>query len=388
MHASHEIDQSFEVPFAFPVLFTRGAFASDNPVMPRVLAPDPYGVPRKVLVLVDDGVAHAWPGLMRTIPERIDETDGIAFAGEITLIPGGERAKNGLAVVEQVARLAARHSVDRQSYVLAIGGGAVLDAVGLGAALVHRGARFVRMPSTVLAQNDAGIGVKNGVNAYGQKNFLGCFAPPHAVVNDLDLLDTLSLRQWRSGIAEAVKVACIKDAGFLTFLEEQAAALARRARAPMETLVRTCARLHMEHTRTCGDPFETGNARPLDFGHWSAHWLEMASGGTVTHGEGVAIGLAIDVLYARRQGLVAAADVDRVLACLEGAGFALWHDLLEDKDAHGRAGVFAGLDRFREHLGGRLTLTLPGPLGQRHEIHAVDLACMSEAIDALRKRAR
>jgi 3-dehydroquinate synthase len=263
----------------------------------------------------------------------------------------------------------------------------MLDAVGLGAALVHRGVRVVRFPTTVLAQNDAGIGVKNGVNACGQKNFFGCFQPPFAVVNDLDFLDTLADRDWRSGIAEAIKVAAIKDVEFFRFLETNAAKIAARDAAAMETLVRRCARLHVEHTATSGDPFEFGSARPLDFGHWSAHWIEMASGGTVSHGEAVAFGIAIDSLYADRRGWLRPGEGDRILACLRASGFALWHELLGRRDASGRLAVLDGLDRFREHLGGELAVTLPSPLGSRREVHELDAALVGECVERLREDA-
>ena len=93
--------------------------------------------------------------------------------------------------------------------MVAIGGGAVLDAVGYAAATAHRGVRLIRVPTTVLSQDDSAVGVKNGINAFGKKNFVGSFAPPHAVLNDFDLLRTLQDRDWRAGISEAVKVALL-----------------------------------------------------------------------------------------------------------------------------------------------------------------------------------
>jgi 3-dehydroquinate synthase len=242
LNTSGDMEQGFSVGFSFPLHFTRQAFAPENPIMARVFRPDPDGLLRRVLVFMDEGVARAWPELIERIPARLAPIPGITMMGEVAVVPGGEPAKEGLAVVERVAQAAARHGLDRQSYIMAIGGGAMLDAVGLGATLVHRGVRFVRLPSTVLAQNDAGIGVKNGVNAYGQKNFLGAFAPPHAVVNDLDLLNTLPDRHWRCGIAEAVKVACIKSADFFASLETSAAALAGRDVQAMEQIGRASCR--------------------------------------------------------------------------------------------------------------------------------------------------
>jgi 3-dehydroquinate synthase len=275
-----------------------------------------------------------------------------------------------------VGEQAARCGLDRQSYVIAVGGGAMLDAVGLGAALVHRGVRLVRLPTTVLAQGDAGIGVKNGINAFGQKNFFGCFQPPWAVVNDLDFLQTLTDRDWRSGIAEAIKVAAIKDAGFFRFLETNAARIAARDAAGMETLVRRCARLHVEHTATSGDPFEFGSARPLDFGHWSAHKLELMSGFRISHGEAVAFGVLLDSSYAREKGWISAAEFEVIDRGLRQSGFPLLHDEVFQRDAAGQLEIFAGLRDFREHLGGELCVTFPQGIGARFEMHEIDLPLM------------
>jgi 3-dehydroquinate synthase len=378
------LSQKFSVGFSFPIVFTRDAFAGDNSALAGIFKPEPGGK-RKILLFVDSGVAESNPGLAAQAARKLaafDRFDLVNPDGEI--ISGGEKAKDGLYVPQRVGELCACHRIDRQSYILAIGGGAMLDAVGLGASLVHRGVRLVRMPSTVLAQNDAGIGVKNGVNSCGQKNFLGCFAPPFAVVNDFALLDTLPDRQWLDGISEAVKVAAIKDAEFLSFLEKHCADIAARDAGLMEQLIIRCARLHVEHTGGSGDPFETGSARPLDFGHWSAHWLEVNSGNRLSHGEAVSIGIALDSAYAARTGFISDDDARRIIACLKSARLPVWDRLLDGKDARGEPAVLAGLDSFREHLGGELNITLPCPLGSKREIHAIDGEAFLAALDFLR----
>lgn len=133
--------------------------------------------------------------------------------------------------------------------------------VGFVTALVHRGLRLVRMPTTVLAQNDAGVGVKNGMNEHGVKNFLGTFAPPFAVVNDAAFLETLPDEHWRGGISEAFKVAIIKDRAFFEFLVRSAPRLRAREANAMEALVKRCAVLHLEHIASSGDPFEIWGRR-------------------------------------------------------------------------------------------------------------------------------
>jgi 3-dehydroquinate synthase len=131
-----------------------------------------------------------------------------------------------------------------------IGGGAVLDAVGFATATFHRGVRHVRCPSTVLAQNDSGVGVKNGVNSFGLKNLLGVFAPPFAVINDSAFIDALPARDKRCGMAEAVKVALIRDREFFVWLERTADALARFEPNALDILIQHCAKLHMNQIRT------------------------------------------------------------------------------------------------------------------------------------------
>lgn len=375
--------QALSIPFAFPVLFTHQAFHPDNDTIRSLLLEEGCPVRRRVLVFVDEGVVRAWPDASSAIRTYFERVPGHDVVGPITPVAGGDACKDGLGVVEMVGRLAATYRIDRQSYILVIGGGAVLDAVGLGAALVHRGVRLIRMPSTVLGQNDAGVGVKNGVNAFGQKNFFGSFAPPYAVINDSALLHSLTRRDWMAGVAEAVKVACIKDHGFLMWLSENAARLVAREMPMFTEMIRRCAGLHLDHIRENGDPFEFGSARPLDFGHWSAHWLEMESGGTLTHGEAVAIGIALDSAYAAGVGMLRTEEASFVRELLERLGFRLHHECLARLDAGGQPAVLAGLDHFREHLGGELTLTFPSPLGAKREVHDVRRDVMRSALASL-----
>ena len=280
----------------------------------------------------------------------------------------------------ELHRLVAAHGLCRHSFVLVIGGGAVLDAIGYAAATAHRGLSVIRMPTTVLAQNDAGIGVKNGVNWGGRKNFLGTFAPPFAVLNDLAFLETLDARDRRAGLAEAVKVALIRDADFFDMLCEQWEGLARFDADVSERMIRRCAELHLHHIATSGDPFELGSARPLDFGHWAAHKLEELSENALRHGEAVAIGLAIDTVYSQRTGRIGSDQLHRVLSLLTDFGFDLSHESLARLD------VERGLADFREHLGGELCITLLAEIGRGVEVHEIDVEVMQKAIDFLRSR--
>jgi len=237
-----------------------------------------------------------------------------------------------------------------------------------------------------LSQADSGVGVKNGLNAFGKKNFIGTFAPPFAVINDFNFLATLEPRDKRAGYVEAVKVACIRDRDFFDELERAAADLAAFAPGAMKRLIRRCAELHLDHIATSGDPFEAGSARPLDFGHWAAHKLEQISHFRISHGEAVAIGLALDVVYSRNIGLLGEKSAARILDLLERLGFKLFADELLNSDANDQLLVLAGLEEFREHLGGELTITLLQEIGRGVEVQAMDRPKIIAAVHELRGR--
>ena len=375
--------QKFSVPFRYPVHFTRNVFAPDNALLASVLR-SPATSPARVLVVVDTGLADATPGLLRQI-ERYFRThrSALSLVRKPLLVPGGENAKNGWAGVREIMTDAGTEHLDRHSYVVAVGGGSVLDMAGFAASLVHRGLRFVRLPTTVLAQNDAGVGVKNGMNDGGAKNFAGTFAPPYAVINDFEFLKTLPQREWIGGIAEAFKVAIIKDKPFFSYLCKHAAALRNRDQRVMEKVVHKTAAIHLRHIATSGDPFEFGSARPLDFGHWAAHRLELMSNFTVGHGSAVAIGIALDSTYALLKGLIPVADQAAIIRGLTECGLPVWSPLLERQCAHGEPDVLEGLEQFREHLGGKLCITLPCPVGAKREVHRMNLALVKQAIGLL-----
>ncbi|HEY1490523.1 MAG TPA: 3-dehydroquinate synthase, partial [Verrucomicrobiae bacterium] len=267
-----------------------------------------------------------------------------------------------------------------------VGGGALLDVAGFTAATAHRGVRLVRIPTTTLSQADSGVGVKTAINAFGKKNFVGTFTPPFAVINDFNLLATLDPRDKRSGYVEAVKVACIRDAKFFDAIERDAEKLAAFEPDTMKHLICRCAELHLDHIATGGDPFETGSARPLDFGHWAAHKLEQLSRFHLSHGDAVAIGIALDVLYSHNIGLLDGISAARILDLLERLGFKLFADELLNADDANRPAILSGLEEFREHLGGELTITLLQEIGRSVEIHEMNEPKIIAAINELRGR--
>jgi 3-dehydroquinate synthase len=246
----------------------------------------------------------------------------------------------------------------------------------------------LRMPSTVLAQNDAGVGVKNGFNFSDTKNLIGTFAPPVAVLNDASLLKSLSARDRRAGLAEAVKVAAIRDKSFFAWMEAQAGPLSLFDEQASQYAIARCAQLHLGQITRAGDPFETGSARPLDYGHWSAHKLEAMAGYSIRHGEAVAIGMALDARYAVIVGMLNESQAKRLVKLLEKLGFTLWHEALDTRNEHNHPSVFAGLEEFRQHLGGALCVTLLSEIGIGKEVNVMDEKALLDALDWLKQRAK
>jgi 3-dehydroquinate synthase len=377
--------QRFSVPYEFPVVFTEGVFDPENPALRDVLCRLEPAKRHRAVFFVDDGLGEVLLAAIRAYAER--HADVLELACAPVAVPGGEKIKTELHFVESMQQKLFELRLDRHSYVVAVGGGAVLDAVGLVAATTHRGVRHVRIPTTVLAQNDSGVGVKNGVNLQGVKNFVGTFAPPFAVLNDLEFVLRLPERDKIAGMAEAVKVSLIRDAEFFAWIERRMDDLATFERDAMAYLIRRCAELHMRQIGHGGDPFETGSARPLDYGHWSAHKLESLTRHHVRHGEAVAIGMALDARYSVLAGLLAPGEEDRICALLEYLGFTLWHPALAKTGAKGEWAILEGLKDFQEHLGGELTITLLAGIGRGVEVHEMDTDRVREAMQWLRARA-
>src|SRR5437016_2268672 len=381
------IRRAFQVSYELQVQFTQNVFEPTNLVLKTILDQGNDGWPHKVIVILDEALARTQADLSRRIEAYFEtHSEELHLVCAPIVIEGGERTKNSYFHVSEIHSRLDRYHIDRHSYVIGVGGGALLDVVGLAAATAHRGVRHVRIPTTTLSQADSGVGVKNGINAFGKKNFIGTFAPPHAVINDFDLLASLAPRDKRAGYVEAVKVALIRDRDFFETIERDADRLHAFDSDAMERLIFRCAELHVNHIATSGDPFEFGSARPLDFGHWAAHKLEQLSEYTIRHGEAVAIGIALDTIYSRKMGHLEASSADRVLALLEKLGFELFANELLNVDSDNNLMVLKGLEEFREHLGGRLTITLLKKIGQGFEVHGMNFPKVIESIYELQER--
>ncbi len=373
--ADGDQDVSFSVPFVHRLRFTADVWHDDATTLLELLEPSGNGAPR-VQFWLDQQVAEANEELIRQIDEFCHRSgDRLQRVGNVQLVPGGETIKNDIHILERMLKVMHAADLDRRSYVVVIGGGAVLDAVGFAAAIAHRGIRLVRLPTTTLAQADSGIGVKNSVNLFQKKNWLGTFAVPWGVINDAALLSSLSDRDFICGFAEAVKVSLLKSATMFQDLARAAVSIRQRHMPAACDMIRRSAQLHLDHITQGGDPFEALEARPLDFGHWSAHRLESMSDFELRHGEAVAIGVAFDTVYSCLVHGLPPTAVDAVLHCLRDLGFSLYHPVLEQRDA-----LFTGLEEFRQHLGGRLTLTMLRGLGHSFEVHEVDRERMEEAM--------
>jgi len=378
----------FSVPFRFPVFFTQDSWAPTNTVFFDAIRREEADRRHRVLVVIDGQVAAAHPSLPRDIRAYFAAfADALELVADPLIVPGGEAVKNDFAHPLAILKRINDVGLDRQSFIVVIGGGAVLDMVSFAAAIGHRGVRVIRFPTTVLSQGDSGIAVKNGINLFGKKNFVGTFVPPFAVINDSRFLESLSRRDRISGVVEAVKVALLRDPGFYRYMETHADAIAEGDLAVLTSLIRRSAELHLAHICGNGDPFELGSARPLDFGHWAAHKLESLTSHRLRHGEAVAIGIALDVTYSVRKGFLAQICADRIMRLLERVGFRLWDRALLDRAPGGAMAIIQGLREFREHLGGELHITLLRGIGQSFEVTEMDEAMVCRAIGDLQLRA-
>lgn len=369
-------DVSFAVPFTHRLRFTEDVLGSEDRVLLDLIQASEGMVPR-VQFWVDESVALADKSLVLRIQEMLARWgDRVSSPGPIQMTCGGESVKNDVHVLERMLQMINADDLDRRSYVIAIGGGAVLDAVGFAAAIAHRGIRLIRLPTTTLAQADSGVGVKNSVNLFQKKNWLGTFAVPWGVINDARLLTTLPDRDYRCGFSEAVKVSVLKCREAFDEVCRLASRIGQRDISAAQPVIRRSAQLHLDHITRGGDPFEMLEARPLDFGHWSAHKLEVMSNFSLRHGEAVAIGVAVDTVYSSLVHGFPMDEAHRVLRALKDLQLDLDHPVL-----HETWTLFRGLEEFRQHLGGRLTLTMLSDVGQKLDVHEVDRVQMLKAIE-------
>lgn len=369
------LDIQFSVPFVHRLRVTDDVSREDFPQLRSVIEAG-SGEDAKVLLIAEHSVAEP----STRIAQRLEQANSIDLVHAPVLVDGGESVKNSSQTVELILQLINQLNLDRRSYIIAVGGGAMLDAVGYAAAVAHRGIRLIRLPTTTLAQADSGVGVKNAINYFEKKNWIGTFAVPWAVINDASLLHTLPDRDFRCGFSEAVKVSLLKSKQEFSWLCDNAEAIREREAVASKRAVHQSCLLHLKHITHGGDPFEMLEARPLDFGHWSAHRLEPLTNYQIRHGEAVAIGVAIDTIYSSMKFGFPAEDMRAVCTCLTRMGIQLWHEELTPTER-----LMQGLEEFRQHLGGRLTITMLRGVGDPIDVHEIDHTAMRNAIKQLQQ---
>ena len=370
---------AMDIPFSIPAMhrlrFTDDILGNDRDLLWELLQRS-GSHPAKVQVWLDEPVANANPGLAQRFDELLrSRPRAVEVNAQPQLIDGGEACKNDMSIIDGILEQINALGLDRRSYVIVVGGGAVLDTVGYAASIAHRGIRLIRLPTTTLGQADSGVGVKNAVNRFGKKNWVGTFAVPWAVINDATLLKSLPDHDFRCGFSEAVKVFLLKSADAFNELCELAPRIRNRDREAFQPVIARSAEYHIQHITQGGDPFEIREARPLDFGHWSAHKLEPMSNYMVRHGEAVGMGVAADVAYSSLAHGLPWNDAERVFKCMKQLGLPLSHPLLMENSRL----IFDGLEEFRQHLGGRLTITMLRGIGEPIDVHEVDRELMGQA---------
>lgn len=340
------------------------------------------GAAPKALVWADDDVVRTSDRVAR-IAAQLIESERVELAAPVRSFTGGESVKNAPVVVETMLQQINECNLDRRSYIVVIGGGAVLDVAGYAAAIAHRGIRLIRIPTTTLAQADSGVGVKNAINYFGKKNWVGTFSVPWGVINDSGFLTTLPDREFNGGFSEAVKVSLLKSPAMFDYLCAHASRIAARDMQVAKGVIAQSCRMHLKHITEGGDPFESLESRPLDFGHWSAHRMEPMTNYTLRHGEAVALGVALDSWYSALKHGLPMSVAEQVSRCLIDLRLPLWNESLDDFDR-----VLVGLEEFRQHLGGRLTVTMLRAVGDPIDVHEIDPDAMRLAASRLHEFAR
>ena len=371
-------DTVFSCEFNHRLRFTANVFATGNTILSEILS-EASRYCSNVAIFIDSNVARTRANLTNKINDYFTKYLP-ENTPKIHVIPGGEQVKNDQMYFKQILNAMEQSHLCRKSFVIAMGGGAVLDAVGFAASITHRGLRLIRIATTTLSQADSAMAVKNGINSFGKKNYMGVFSTPWAIINDEETLGTLTMQHWLAGFSEAVKVALLKDPLLFEYMYRNCNGIRTRNLDVSIPVIRQSARLHFDHITLNGDPFEREDARPLDFGHWSAHKLEQMSGFELSHGQAVAIGIAIDATYANFMGWLSDVDHRRILECLNGIGFKLYHRSMQYANT-----LLGGLDEFQEHLGGRLTIPSISKIGGAFDIFEIDTNQMLAAISYLER---
>ena len=297
---------------------------------------------------------------------------GVAY--EVLHLPGGEENKR-LAPLEVLAEQMLHRGADRSGTVIAFGGGIVTDMAGFLAAIFMRGIPVVQIPTTLLAQVDAAVGGKTGVNLASGKNLIGSFHQPSAVLIDPAALETLPEREYRAGLYEIVKAGIIRDAGLFRFLDEHADDVLARQPDAVDRIIADSVRMKCEVVS--GDERETDLRRILNYGHTFGHALEAETKYTrFLHGEAVAWGMRAAAYLGEMTGYVSAEDAVEILALIRRYG------PIPPVDGVSQENLFARLVHDKKTVQGKIHFVLPVRIGEVKVVAGVDEKAVREAISA------
>ncbi|MFF5106441.1 3-dehydroquinate synthase family protein [Streptomyces sp. NPDC000134] len=350
----------------YPVIIGAGKLAA----LPALT--EQLGLTDSTFVITDTDVADVL--LRRTL----DVFRASGVRAEPIIIPSGEASKSWPVLQSVIEALLAR-GVQRRSVLVALGGGVVVDSVGFVASVVMRGLPYINVPTSLVAQLDAAIGGKTGIDHNGSKNLLGGFYHPAAVLIDPELLGTLPPREIRGGLAEAIKVGILHQPLF-NKLEKLDTGTPYDIDA-LTAVTRDAATYKMHLLKD--DPFERSLVRLLNLGHSFGHALEAATRFEVyRHGEAIAVGIALATMMSRHRGLCDAGTEDRIMACLAQCGLQI---ALPSSQT---AATWAEIDVIRRIRNGVLNEVLPVSIGECVVVDEVSYGEFTAAADALTAVAR
>ena len=322
----------------------------------------------RVFLVTSPEIERLWSAPVR------DGFAALGIAVETLRVPAGEQHKR-LSTLERLCEELASHTADRDSLLIALGGGVIGDLCGFLAAIYMRGIRFVQVPTTLLAQVDSSVGGKTGVNLAAGKNLVGSFNHPLAVFADIDTLATLPPRELRAGLQESVKAGVIRDPALFDYMESHAERILRGDAQALQHVVEASVRMKAEVVGI--DERESGLRMILNFGHTVGHAIEAATGyKALLHGEAIGWGMVAAVRLAQMRGMLGTTDAERVIALVHR-----YSDLPPFEAGTARLVALTGSDKKKRS--GTLSFILPVAIGRVEIVRDVTELELTEAVDAM-----
>ncbi len=356
--ASRQMDQR--------IIFTRNLFEPANRTLINLVEA------HHAFFILDRAVASLGPAIQAY-------ADHWKIPTKIVFLKEGEQNKT----LEEVVRLlndAETFGLDRRSYFIAIGGGALMDVVGFTASIFRRGVPYIRVPTTLLGQVDASVGVKTGINYGGIKNLVGTFVGPAAVINDIQFLCSLSQRQLASGLSEVIKATAVRDTAGFARLEQSYPDVLKinhtgAGASDVQQIVEIGLRNHLEELEK--DFYEVSLKRILNFGHEFGHRLEAAAHGRLAHGEAVALGMLLATEIGFQKGITPLETRNRLYRLIENVGLPVYDEMMTPQV------LFPAVEEARKHQGGNFNLVVPTSIGQATFLQDVSEHDLQKALKAL-----